>query len=152
MIKAHPYEEVAFDVIELANEYQGLGAGLIGELEQPMNEPAFLQLLKDRFRLQVIRHTPLLSKQVKRIAVCGGSGSLLLSRALALQADVFITADLRYHTFFDANGRMVIADIGHYESEQFTIDLIHEVLNAKFPTFALLKTECNTNPVNYFLG
>lgn len=152
LLKAHPYEEVAYDVIALANEHPGIGSGLIGELNQPMNEQAFLQLVKERFKLRVIRHTPLLHKAVKRIAICGGSGSFLIPNALALRADVFITADITYHTFFDANERMVVADIGHYESERFTIDLIHDVLQVKFPTFALLKTECNTNPVNYFLG
>ena len=100
--------------------------------------------------MQVVRHTPLMDKQVKRVALCGGAGSFLISSALAAQADVYVTADVKYHEFFDANGRMVIADIGHFESEQFTIGLLHDLLVQKFPTFAVLKSGVKTNPVNYF--
>jgi putative NIF3 family GTP cyclohydrolase 1 type 2 len=98
----------------------------------------------------VIRHTSFTGKPVKKIALCGGAGSFLISKALAVGADVYISADIKYHEFFDANGRMLVADIGHYESEQFTINLLHEVLEQKFPTFAVLKTEVKTNPVHYF--
>jgi len=100
----------------------------------------------------VIRHTPLTGRPVKKVAVCGGAGSFLIPKALAAGADFFITADIKYHEFFDANGVMVIADIGHYESEQFTITLLHGLLEQKFPTFAVLKTEVNTNPVQYYQG
>jgi dinuclear metal center YbgI/SA1388 family protein len=152
MIAAHPYEEVAFDVIDLANPHPGVGSGLVGELEEPMEEYAFLAFLKQSFNLQVIRHTPLTGRLVKTVAICGGAGSFLIDKALAKKADFFVTADLKYHEFFDADGSAVIADIGHFESEQFTIDLIHEILKVKFSNFALLKTEVNTNPVNYFLS
>jgi putative NIF3 family GTP cyclohydrolase 1 type 2 len=97
-----------------------------------------------------VRHSPLTGKMIKRVAVCGGAGSFLVSRALAAGADSFVTADMKYHEFFDANGRLLVADIGHYESEQFTIDLLTEYLEQKFPTFAVLKTGVMTNPVNYF--
>ena len=98
----------------------------------------------------VVRHTAFINKKIKKVAVCGGAGSFLISKALAAGADVYITADMKYHEFFDANGRMLVVDIGHYESEQFTINLLQEVLEQKFPTFAVLKTGVKTNPVHYF--
>jgi dinuclear metal center YbgI/SA1388 family protein len=151
LIAAHPYEEVAYDIVKLENKFSSIGSGIIGELGKPMEETIFLKLLKDRFRLSVIKHTQLLGKQINRIAICGGAGSFLISSALAAGADIYITSDIKYHEYFDANGKMVIADIGHYESEQFTINLLQEFLEQKFPTFAVLKTEVNTNPVQYFL-
>ena len=150
MLKAHPYEEVAYDVIKLENYYQAVGAGVIGELKDPLPEEQFLRLLKQKFNVPLIRHTPLCGKPVKRVAMCGGAGSFLISKALAAGADFYITADVKYHEFFDANGKTVIADIGHYESEQFTIDLLHQILAEKFPTFAVLKSGTVTNPVNYY--
>jgi putative NIF3 family GTP cyclohydrolase 1 type 2 len=152
LIESHPYEEVAHSWIMLLNERSDIGSGLIGDLPSPMEEKAFLQQLTTTFSLQVIRHTPLLQKQVSRVAVCGGAGSFLLENALAAGADFFITADLKYHEFFDANGRMVVADIGHWESEQFTPELLVDVLQSKFPTFAVLKSGIDTNPVQYFSG
>ena len=152
MLAAHPYEEVAYDVIRLENRFSSIGSGVIGELKEPMDEKVFLETLKEKFKLKVIRHTELLNKQINKVAVCGGAGSFLISNALAAGADVYITSDIKYHEFFDANGRMVIADIGHYESEQFTINLLQEFLEQKFPTFAVLKTEVNTNPVRYFFS
>lgn len=152
MIKAHPYEEAAYDVMALANAHPGTGAGLLGELAEPMEEKGVLQLLKSTFNLQVVRHTRLLNKQVKKVAVCGGAGSFLINKALQSGADMYVTADIKYHEFFDADGRMVIADIGHYESEQYTTDLLYDLLKQKFSSFALLKTEVSTNPVYYFTG
>ncbi len=150
MKRAHPYEEVAYDVITLSNSHPGTGAGVIGELPEEMGESLFLDRLKAVFRLRVVRHTQLMNKPVKRVALCGGAGSFLISSALRSGADIYITGDVKYHEFFDANERMIIADIGHYESEQFTIDLLQEILEQKFPTFAVLKTEVMTNPVHYF--
>jgi dinuclear metal center YbgI/SA1388 family protein len=150
MKAAHPYEEVAYDVVSLANTSDHIGSGIIGELPEPMEEKAFLLRLREVFQLQMIRHTPLLHKPVKKIALCGGAGSFLTSKALAAGADAYVTADLKYHEFFDTNGQMLLADIGHYESEQFTINLLYDVLEQKFPTFAVLKTEVQTNPVRYF--
>lgn len=149
MIKAHPYEEVAYDLYKLENVNQELGAGMIGELKQPMQEDQFLNHVKAALQTKSIRHTALLGKPVKRVAFCGGSGSFLLNRAIGSGADVFITGDFKYHQFFDADGRIVIADVGHFESEQFTIELLAEYLMEKFPTFAVLKTEVNTNPIAY---
>jgi dinuclear metal center YbgI/SA1388 family protein len=150
LIKTHPYEEPAYDIITLSNSFNKVGSGLNGELQHEISEEAFLSLLKQAFGLSVIRHTQLLQKPVKKIAVCGGAGSFLINTAVAAGADFYITADVKYHEFFDANNKMVIADIGHWESEQFTIELLHEVLQAKFPNFAVLKTKNRTNPVYYF--
>ena len=150
MKAAHPYEEVAYDIVGLSNKHPQVGSGTIGELIQPMKENEFLEHLKKVFNLSIIRHTELKNKTIKKVAICGGAGSFLISNALGAGADVYVTADVKYHEFFDANGKMLLADIGHYESEQFTIELIQEILERKFPTFAVLKTEVNTNPVYYF--
>jgi dinuclear metal center YbgI/SA1388 family protein len=148
---AHPYEEVAYDVVNLANTHPGIGSGLVGELPEALPEATFLTQLKQAFDLPLIRHTALLGRPVKKVALCGGAGSFLVSKALGVGADVYITGDMKYHEFFDANGRLIIADIGHFESEQFTIDLLAGVLQEKFPTFAVLKTALKTNPVHYFV-
>jgi dinuclear metal center YbgI/SA1388 family protein len=150
MISAHPYEEVAYDIVGLQNIDQGVGSGLIGDLPEPLAEEVFLARIKELFRLIVLRHTPLTGRPVKTCALCGGAGSFLISKALAIGANFYITSDVKYHEFFDADGRLVIADIGHYESEQFTIDLLFEVLREKFPSFAVLKSGLVTNPVNYY--
>jgi len=149
MKAAHIYEEVAYDIIPLSNKYQGFGSGVIGELSIALEEKKFLARLKKVFGVPVLRHSALLHKKVSRVAVCGGAGSFLISKALAAGADAYITADMKYHEFFDANGKMLIADVGHYESEQFTINLLQEFLAQKFPTFAVLKTGVKTNPVHY---
>ncbi|MDB5249545.1 MAG: Nif3-like dinuclear metal center hexameric protein [Segetibacter sp.] len=151
MTEAHPYEEVAYDLVALSNYFQEVGSGLVGELPGEMEETEFLQLVKQQFGLQVIRHTPLRGKRVKKVALCGGAGSFLIKNAVSANADFYITGDVKYHEFFDAEKRMVIADIGHWESEQFTTDLLHDVLHTKFTTFAVLKSEVKTNPVNYFI-
>jgi dinuclear metal center YbgI/SA1388 family protein len=150
MIKAHPYEEVAYDIYALENEHPRVGAGLIGELKTPINEKVMLKKIKTKLKAKCIRHTELRNKPLKTVALCGGSGSFLLKNAIAAGADIFITADFKYHQFFDAENRIVIADIGHYESEQFTIELIRDVLIKNFPTFAVHFTEINTNPINYY--
>lgn len=151
MSEAHPYEEVAYDIIALNNFFQEVGSGLVGELKEPMEIITFLQLVKKQFGLKVIRHTLSHNKEVKRVALCGGAGSFLIKNALAEGADVYITSDVKYHEFFDSEDKMVIADIGHWESEQFTIDLLHDVLHSKFITFAVLKSEVKTNPVHYIV-
>lgn len=149
--ESHPYEEVAYYLQPLKNTQDNVGSGLIGELPVPIAENELLTILKSAFHLQVIRHTPFLDKPVHKIAVCGGSGSFLLSTAIAAGAQVYITGDIKYHEFFDADERLLLADIGHYESEQFTIELLTEFLQKKFTNFAVLKTEINTNPVKYFI-
>ncbi|HEY0433488.1 MAG TPA: Nif3-like dinuclear metal center hexameric protein, partial [Chitinophagaceae bacterium] len=147
---SHPYEEVAFDVIALSNSHQEIGSGLIGVLPEPMTEQEFLRLIAQRFNVKVIRHTVLPGRPVKMVALCGGAGSFLIGAAAKAGADFYVTSDVKYHEFFDADGRLVIADIGHFESEQFTIDLLVRVLEEKFPNFAVLKTRLNTNPVRYY--
>lgn len=151
MKKAHPYEEVAFDLYPLANSYQNTGSGLLGQLKKPVETLVFLKKLKAIFGVPVVKHTRILKKKVQKIAVCGGAGSFLTGMAAAAGADIFITADVKYHEFFDADERLVLADIGHYESEQYTIDLLFELLKQNFPTFAVQKTAVNSNPVKYLL-
>lgn len=151
MKSAHPYEEVAFDIIPLQNPHPEIGSGMIGELPQAEDENAFLDRLKRVFGLSVVRHTRFTGRQMKKVAFCGGAGSFLISKALAAGADAYVTADIKYHEFFDANDRLLLCDVGHFESEQFTIPLLAEVLQQKFPTFAVLKTAVKTNPVYYHL-
>ncbi|MFT5823403.1 MAG: dinuclear metal center YbgI/SA1388 family protein [Crocinitomix sp.] len=150
MINAHPYEEVAYDCLPLLNKNSEEGAGMIGNLEEPMDEPVFLAHLKKVFNCGIIRHTAYLNKPIKKVAWCGGAGSFLLGAAKGKGADIYITGDFKYHEFFDAENQIIIADIGHFESEQYTIELIDELLRKKFATFAPCLTEINTNPVKYF--
>jgi dinuclear metal center YbgI/SA1388 family protein len=147
--KAHPYEEPAFDIYTLENEFSQVGSGMKGILEKPMEETEFLRMLKTTLKTGCVRHTRLLGRKVSKVAVCGGSGSFLLNDAIASGADVFVTSDYKYHQFFDADGKIVIADVGHFESEQFTKELLFDVIREKFPTFAIHLSETNTNPVNY---
>lgn len=149
LLGSHPYEEVAYDVVKLENEYAQVGSGLIGELPEPMDELDFLQYVKAQFDTGCVRYTPLRGRQVKRVALCGGAGSFLLKKAIAAGADAYISADFKYHEFFDAENQIVIADVGHFESEQFTVDLFFHILTEKFPNFAPLKSTIRTNPVNY---
>jgi dinuclear metal center YbgI/SA1388 family protein len=150
MIAVHPYEEVAYDCIPLKNKNKAEGAGMYGELSEAMNEIDFLNHLKTKFNCQIIRHTRFLNQPIKKIAWCGGAGSFLLNAAKRKGADIFITGDFKYHEFFDSENQLIIADIGHFESEQFTIALLDELLRKKFATFAPCLTEINTNPVKYF--
>lgn len=149
LIRVHPYEEVAYDIYTLDNYFEKIGAGMIGELPAPLEPEAFLQHLKSSMELGIIRYTPV-SQPVRTVAVCGGAGSFLLKTALSQKADAFVTADFKYHEFFDAENRLMIADIGHYESEIFTKDLLRDIILEKFPTFAVLLAQTNTNPINYF--
>ncbi len=147
---SHVYEEIAYEIVLLDNANQDVGSGLIGTLDTPMEENDFLKFLKEKMNTQCIRHTKLLNKPISKVALCGGAGSFLLNAALHQEADIFITGDYKYHQFFDAENKIVIADIGHYESEQYTIELFYDLLNEKFGTFALHLTEFCTNPINYF--
>lgn len=147
--EAHPYEEVAFEIFELKNDLLDVGAGAIGELKNALSTESFLAYLKDKMQLDCIRHTSY-AKSIKTVAVCGGSGSFLLADAIKNKADVFITGDFKYHEFFNAENKLMIADIGHYESEKFTIELISKWLSEKFANFAVIFTETNTNPVKYY--
>lgn len=148
---AHPYETVAYDIYPLENRFDEIGGGAIGYLPQPIEEKAFLELLKKTFSTSIIKHTAFSGKPIEKVALCGGSGKSLIINALRQKADAYITADLGYHDFFEPDGRLLLADIGHFESEQYTSDLLERAIKEKFPTFAVLKTGRNTNPVNYFL-
>ena len=149
LFASHPYEEVAYDLITLENNYALVGSGMIAELEKEEEELFFLKRLKLIMQTPYVRHTRLLGKKIKKVALCGGSGSFLIPNAIASGADLFITADMKYHQFFDAQNKLIIADIGHYESEQFTQELFYDILSKKFPTFALHLSKINTNPINY---
>ncbi|WP_439183040.1 Nif3-like dinuclear metal center hexameric protein [Carboxylicivirga taeanensis] len=149
LLKAHPYEEVAYDLYPLANEWHTTGIGMVGDLPNELDEATFLNRVKNTFKAKCVRYTTLLRKPVKRVAVCGGSGSFLLGKAIAEQADVFITGDFKYHQFADAEEQILIADIGHFESEQYTKEVFFELLTKKFSNFAIHLSNVNTNPVNY---
>ncbi len=151
LVLSHPYEEVAYDLYALTNQHQQIGSGMIGELDVPAEEESFLYHVKEKMRAHVIRHTALTGRHIKKVAVCGGAGGFLLKQAIAAGADIFITADYKYHEFFDAEGKIIIADIGHFESEQFTQQLLYEIITKKFTNFAVRLTEVNTNPVKYFI-
>lgn len=149
MKAAHPYEEVAYDVYLLENENQFEGAGMIGELEEPIPAPDFLNFVKKEFNCGVIRHTAVVKEKIQRVAFCGGSGSFLIQSAKRNKADIYLTGDLKYHEFFDAEDQIILADIGHFESEQFTPNLIYGILKKNFINFALYLSKVKTNPLNY---
>ena len=149
MLNVHPYEEVAYDIYPLENEFANVGAGIIGELENEEDETVFLNRIKRICKVDCLRHSKKSGKNVKTIAICGGSGSFLIDKAIASNADVFISGDIKYHDFFKADNKIVIADIGHFESEQFVKDLLYSILIKKFPNFALQISEVNTNAVYY---
>ena len=146
---AHPYEEVAYDLVALSNTHPSIGSGLIGELPEALPEEEFLGRIKSIFGVVSLRHTATIGRAIHRVALCGGAGSFLISNSLDQNADAFLTADLKYHEFFEADNRLLLVDLGHYESEQYTIDLLQAFLAEKFPTFAILKTGLITNPVRY---
>jgi dinuclear metal center YbgI/SA1388 family protein len=145
----HVYEEVAYEIYDLQNSHQNIGLGMIGELENPMSEKDFLQFVKDKMQCGGIRHSQLLGKQVKRIAVLGGSGSFAIKNAIQANVDVFLTSDLKYHNFYEAENQLVLADIGHFESERYTKNYIVDFLKEKITNFAIVLSEENTNPVKY---
>ncbi len=146
---SHPYEEVAYDIVSLDNINPFVGSGMIGELSKSVGEMEFLKKIKRVMKAKGLRYTKLLGRKISRVAVCGGAGSFLLQDAVDGGADIFLTSDFKYHQFFDADNKIVIADIGHYESEQFTKELIAELVMKKFPKFALHLSETVTNPVKY---
>ena len=149
LILSHPYEKPAFDIYALENNMPLIGAGLIGELPKPLEEQEFLAYLKKSLNLNTIRYTSY-KETISKVALCGGSGSFLLKNALQADADAFITGDFKYHEFFDAENRLLIADIGHYESEFFTKELLKDLILKKFTTFAVLLSGINTNPIKYY--
>ncbi len=149
LIRVHPYEEPAYDLLPLSIWRNDTGTGIIGELEQPEDEMDFLIRLKKGFGLKSLRHTSLLQKKIRKVAICGGAGSEFLSAAISKGADVFISGDFKYHEFFNTENKILIADIGHYESEQYTKDVFYEIITKKIPNFAVRISEVNTNPIKY---
>jgi dinuclear metal center YbgI/SA1388 family protein len=146
----HPYEEVAYDIYPLANATGIAGSGMTGELQEPVTEKQFLKMVKELFGIPVLRHSEPCGKMVSRVAVCTGSGAFLIPEAKKSGAGAFLTADLKYHDFFTADRQLILADIGHYESERFAKDLIYGILIKNFPNFAFLISKINTNPVHYY--
>jgi dinuclear metal center YbgI/SA1388 family protein len=150
LLDSHPYEEVAYDIYPLENSFSKAGEGMIGELDKAIGINDFLGKLKQTLNIPVIKHNAVSNKKIKKVAVCGGAGSFLWKDALKSKADIFLTSDIKYHQFFEGGNSLIIADIGHYESEQFMKEILCEILNEKFPTFAVLISKVNTNPVKYF--
>ncbi len=150
LMENHPYEEVAYEIYSLENTNQDIGMGMIGELDEPVQEQAFLEHLKKAMNAKIVRHSELRNKPVKSVAVLGGSGAFAIGAAKASGADVFVTADVKYHQFYEAENKMVIADIGHFETEQFTKNLLVDYLTKKIPNFAIRLSESITNPIKYF--
>jgi len=149
---AHPYEEVAYDIYSLENIHNRIGSGMVGMLPLPMSENQFLAHVSNQMHAKVIRHTAFLNNPIQTVAICGGAGRFLLSHAIAQKADVLVTSDFKYHDFFDADQNIVVMDIGHFESEQFTPLIIRDFLVQKNVTFAVLLSEVNTNPIHYFIS
>ncbi|ALJ00475.1 Nif3-like dinuclear metal center hexameric protein [Rufibacter tibetensis] len=149
LLKAHPYEEVAHFLVALQNENQEVGAGMVGELEDPLSGEQFAQHVKEKLQINTFRHTDWPITHIKKVAVCGGAGSFLTRQAKAAGAQVFLTADLKYHEFFEANEHMALVDVGHYESEVYTKELFYEILTKSFSNFAVELAFCNTNPVRH---
>ncbi|WP_353085250.1 Nif3-like dinuclear metal center hexameric protein [Flavobacterium sp.] len=149
LFKNHVYEEVAYEIYDLQNQHQNIGLGMVGELEKPLFEDEFLSFVKSKMQCGGIRHSSLLGKSIKKVAVLGGSGSFAIKNAIQAGADVFLTADLKYHNFYEAENKILIADIGHYESERYTKNYIVDYLKEKITNFAIVLSEENTNPVKY---
>ncbi|MEO6302680.1 MAG: Nif3-like dinuclear metal center hexameric protein [Bacteroidia bacterium] len=150
LLKAHPYEEVAYDIYSIANKHQQIGSGMVGDLEKEMSEDVFLAHVKKSLLSGCLKHTKKPGKVIKKVAICGGSGRFLLKNAINSGADAYITSDFKYHEFFDAENKILLVDAGHFETEQFTPEIFYEIIQNKFPTFAIRLSKTNTNPVNYF--
>ncbi len=149
LLKSHPYEEVAYDIYPVEHSYERAGSGMIGELDKDTDETLFLNRVKEVFNCGVLRHSRLLNKPFRKIAVCGGSGSFLISEAISAGAQLFLTGEIKYHQFFDADDRIVLADTGHFESEQFTIEIFYDILIKNLPNFAIHFSSNNTSPIYY---
>jgi len=149
LLKAHPYEEPAYDIYMLENSNTEAGPGCTGDLKEKMDKKDFLDFIATVFSTNGLRYSKYAGSKISKVALCGGSGAYLLREAIASGADAFVTADIKYHTFFDAENRILLADIGHFESEKFSVEILYNLIIKKFPTFALRFSEINTNPINY---
>ena len=150
LLASHPYEEPAYDFYRPESFWSEAGSGVVGNLPEPMNGTDFLQSIKEKFRIPCIKHSSIPDKKITRIALCGGSGAFLLPEAVKQNADVFLTGEIKYHDFFGLDARLFVAEMGHYESEQYTKEIFFDIITKKFPNFALRFSEINTNPVKYF--
>lgn len=148
--KVHPYQEVAYEILSLDNTSSHIGMGLIGTLKKPLKEISFLTRLKNRLGTPLLRHSKTLNNPIHSVAVLGGSGSFAIPNAIALKADAYVTSDLKYHDFFTSASSILLVDVGHYESEQFTKNILVKYLIKKMPNFAIVLSETKTNPVQYF--
>jgi putative NIF3 family GTP cyclohydrolase 1 type 2 len=149
LFESHLYEEVAYEIYDLQNSHQNIGLGMIGELPEEMDELEFLQMVKSQMKADGIRHSAFMNRKIKKVAVLGGSGSEAISKAVQAGADAFLTADLKYHQFYQAENQLLLVDIGHFESERYTKNYIVDYLTKKLPNFAIILSEENTNPVKY---
>ncbi len=149
LFKYHPYEEISFEIVNLENSNQDIGFGMIGYLDKPLEEEAFIDKVKSKMNISTLKHSPLLNKKIHKVAILGGSGSFAIIPSISQSADALITSDLKYHDFFKAEKQIFLLDIGHYESEQYTKNLIMDYLNEKIPNFGVALAETTTNPVNY---
>jgi putative NIF3 family GTP cyclohydrolase 1 type 2 len=150
LLEAHPYEEVAWDLYPLLNEYSGAGIGCTGIFRDPPDEKAFLGLLSEVFNAKGIRYSGFTGRRIRKVALCGGSGAFLIETAISSGADAFVTGDVKYHDFFKAGGNLLLADIGHYESEIYCLEILYDLIIKNFPNFALRFSEIKTNPINYY--
>jgi dinuclear metal center YbgI/SA1388 family protein len=150
LLDSHPYEEVAYDLYSLENDNINEGSGCIGELDEPVMEKDFLKMLSSRLDAKGIRHSKTRGKLIQKVALCGGAGSFLLGEAISGKADAFVTSDIKYHTFMEAENKILLVDCGHYETEKFSTEILYDLIVKKFPKFAVRFSEINTNPVNYF--
>ncbi|WP_308553356.1 Nif3-like dinuclear metal center hexameric protein [uncultured Mediterranea sp.] len=149
LLKVHPYEEPAFDLYPLQNTWQQAGAGVIGELEKPETELEFLKRVKKTFEVECLRHNKLMGREIQTVALCGGAGAFLLPLAIRQRADVFLTGEIKYHEFFGHEGEILLAETGHYESEQYTKEIFYTIIRDLFPSLDVQQTRVNTNPIKY---
>ena len=149
LISVHPYEEPAYDFYALQNVWESVGSGIVGTLPEEMEEDDFLYLLKDTFNLKMIQHSALRGKSVRDVAICGGGGAFLIPKAISYSADVFITGEAKYNDFYDVEDKLLLATVGHYESEVFTKNIFFDIISKKYPTFAVYMSGFDVNPVNY---
>ncbi len=148
----HPYEEVGYDVYPLINSNPDVGLGVVGTLEKPMSTTDFLSFVAQRLDCKVIRHSQIIKNEISKVALCGGSGSEFVSKAISQKADIYLTADFKYHDFFVEKNLITIADIGHFEGEKYTLGIFYDIISKKMPNFAIHCTNKEQNPINYFIA
>ena len=149
LLSVHPYEEPAFDLYPLQNDWLQAGSGIVGELDESETELEFLKRIKKIFEVGCVRHNKLTGREIQKVALCGGAGAFLLPQAIRSGADVFITGEIKYHDYFGHEEDILMAEIGHYESEQYTKEIFYSIIRDLFPNFALQLSKINTNPIKY---